>query len=144
MSQSKENPILKDESIYPSAEELKKVMGKNYASFEAFMSAVTRDDIGLIPEWRYYTDGNNWLCKITYKKKTIIWLSVWTDCFKLAFYFNERTAPGLYELDIPQEIKDRFAEASEGKKFKAMVFEAREDVDLDVLLRLIEYKKKVK
>lgn len=29
------------------------------------------------PEWRYYKDGKSWLCKITQKNKTIVWISLW-------------------------------------------------------------------
>ena len=144
MPQIKERPILKDPEIFPSPEVLKERMGKNYPSYEALIHAITTEDIGLDPQWTYYKDGNNWLCKIVHKKKTIIWLSVWADCFKIGLYFNERTAPGVYELDIPQDIKDSFAEAEKGKKFKPLVFEVREEIDLDVVMRLVEYKKRVK
>jgi hypothetical protein len=144
MNDQKEKPILKDPDIYPSAEVLKDTMGKNYPAYEKLMAVITRDDIGLIPEWRYYNDGNNWLCKITYKKKTIIWLSVWADHFKVGFYFNKKTAPGVFDLDIPQEIKDRFTEASEGKEFKLLVIDVKEGIELEVVKILIEYKKKVK
>ena len=144
MPQPKDKPILKDPNIYPSTEVLSDVLDKSYPAYEELMETICREAIGLIPEWRYYKDGNAWLCKIVHKKKTIIWLSVWADCFKIALYFNERTAPGIYELDIPQDIKDSFAKASEGKKFKPLVIEVREGVDLGVVLRLVEYKKRVK
>ena len=139
-----DKPILKDETIYPSAEVLSEVLGHGYPAYEELMETICREAIGLIPEWRYYKDGNVWLCKIVHKKKTIIWLSAWVDCFKIALYFNERTAPGIYELDIPQDIKDRFTQVSEGKKFKPLVFEVREGIDLGVVLKLVEYKKRMK
>ncbi|PKP08994.1 MAG: hypothetical protein CVU09_13085 [Bacteroidetes bacterium HGW-Bacteroidetes-4] len=37
-------------------------------------------------QWRYYNDGKAWLCKVSYKKKTVFWLSVWEAYFKVAFY----------------------------------------------------------
>jgi Protein of unknown function (DUF3788) len=137
-----DKPILKDESIYPSADVLSEVLGRGYPAYEELMETICREAIGLEPLWRYYKDGNAWLCKIVHKKKTIIWLSVWADCFKIGLYFNERTAPGVYELNIPQDIKDRFTQASEGKKFKPLVIEVRERIDLGVVLELVEYKKK--
>lgn len=139
-----ERPILKDPNVTPSGDVLENVMGKNYPSFEKLIAAITTEEIGLDPQWNYYKDGGAWLCKIVHKKTTVIWLSIWEDHFKLAFYFNERTAPGVYELDIPQDIKDRFAEAEKGKKFKPLVIDVREEIELGVVLLLIEYKKKAK
>jgi len=139
-----ERPILKDESIYPSTDVLNEVLGRGYPAYEELMDTITREEIGLIPEWRYYNDGKAWLCKIVHKKKTIIWLSIWADHFKVAFYFNKKTAPGVYDLEIPQELKDQFAETEKGKNFKPFMIEVREEIDLEVVLRLIEYKKKAK
>jgi hypothetical protein len=142
MPKTKEQPILKDPDIFPSAEVLKDALGISYPAYEKLMAAITDESIGLDPQWNYYKDGGAWLCKIVHKKTTVIWLSVCTDSFKLAFYFNERTAPGVYDLDIPKTIKDRFTEASEGKKFKPLVLEVGEEIDIEVVMEIVEYKKK--
>jgi hypothetical protein len=144
MPKTKERPILKDPNIFPSAEVLKDALGKSYTAYEKLMAAITDESVGLDPQWNYYKDGGAWLCKIVHKKTTVIWLSVWETGFKLAFYFNERTAPGVYDLDIPQDIKDRFTQASEGKKFKPLVLEVGEEIDMGVVMKIVEYKKKAK
>ncbi len=127
--------------IYPSAEVLKDALGKSYVSFEKLMTTITTEEVGLEPQWNYYKDGNAWLCKIVHKKKTIIWLSVWADHFEVVLYFNKKTAPGVFDLDIPQELKDQFDKAQTGVNFKPMVFEVSEEIDLDVVLKVVEYKK---
>lgn len=137
-----EKSILKDSEMYPSGEVLKKLMGRNYASYEALISAITKEQVSLDPQWIYYNDLKSWLCKIVYKKKTIIWLSVFADYFTVGFYFNNKTAPGVYDLDIPKDIKESFAEASEGKSFKPLIIEVREEIELGVVMKLVEYKKK--
>lgn len=139
-----EKPLLKDPNVFPDTGVLKDALGNSYPAYEKLMSAITDETIGLDPLWTYYNDGHNWLCKIVYKKKTVIWLSVWEDCFKLGFYFNERTGPGVYDLNIPQDIKDRFTEASEGKKFKPLVIDISDEIDLDVVMKLVDYKKRIK
>ena len=144
MAKSKERPILKDPDIFPSADVLKDTLVKSYPAYEKLMAVITDENVGLDPQWNYYKDGGAWLCKIVHKKTTVIWLSVWEDGFKLAFYFNERTAPGVYDLDIPQAVKDRFTQASEGKKFKPLVLEVGEEIDLEVVMTIVEYKKKIK
>jgi len=144
MPKTKERPILKDPDIFPSAEVLKDALGKSYAAYETLITAITDENVGLDPQWTYYKDGGAWLCKIVHKKKTVIWLSVWADHFEVVLYFNKKTAPGVYELDIPQAIKDNFAEAEKGKSFKPMVFKVREEINLSILLKVVEYKKKTK
>ena len=142
MSQTKDRPILNAPDIYPSADVLKKALGKSHTPYETLMAAITDEKVCLDPQWNYYKDGNNWLCKIVHKKTTVIWLSVWKTGFKLGFYFNERTAPGVYDLDIPQAIKDRFTQASEGKKFKPLILEIGEEIDMEVVMKVVEYKKR--
>lgn len=64
---------------------LSKQLLHTYLQIENIVSA-----LGLNAEWRYYHDGKAWLCKITNKKKTIAWLSLWNDCIKTSFYFTEK------------------------------------------------------
>ncbi|MFC2185733.1 DUF3788 family protein [Fulvivirgaceae bacterium LMO-SS25] len=66
---------------------------------------------GLTLNWRYYKDGKAWLGKVTYKKKTIVWLSVWKEYIKAGFYFTEKTRQGVMDLDFNDAIKSSFAGA---------------------------------
>ena len=74
-----------------------------YQTYEELLKMVS--EMGLSHEWRYYNDGKAWLCKITHKKKTVAWLSLWENTFKTGFYFTEKTGAGIISLDIDNKIK---------------------------------------
>jgi hypothetical protein len=61
-------------------------MAASYPAYQALMQEVNLPETPWQVQWRYYNDGKAWLCKVSYKKKTVFWLSVWEACFKVAFY----------------------------------------------------------
>lgn len=135
-----EIPLLKDPNVFPTAEVLDNELGKTYSVFRAFMNAVESEDFQLSPEWRYYKDGKAWLCKITFKKKTVVWLSVWPDCFKLGFYFTEKSGGGIPGLKIDDSIKEFYLNHNPIGKLKPIVVEVRMKSQLDDINTLIKYK----
>lgn len=135
-----ENPLLKDPDIFPTAEVLDKVLGNLYPVFREFMDTIESEDFGLSPEWRYYKDGKAWLCKNTYKKKTVFWLSVWSDCFKVAFYFTEKSGSGIPGLIIDDSIKESYLNHKAIGKLKPLVIEGRMKSQLEDINTLIKYK----
>lgn len=82
---------LRDREIIPSDLVLKNVLGDSgYSVLALFFETIIGADYGLNIAWRYYNDGKAWLGKVTHKKKTILWLSVWDGFFKTGFYFTEK------------------------------------------------------
>ena len=135
-----ELPLLKDPDIFPTSEVLEKVLDKKYPVFKEFISTAESEEYKLKPEWRYYKDGKAWLCKITLKKKTVVWLSVWSDCFKLGLYFTEKTGEGIPVLDIDDSIKEFYLNHKPIGKLKPIAVEVRNKSQLADINTLIEYK----
>jgi len=132
--------LLKDPEIEPTKEVLEKVLGEKYPVFSEFMDTAESDDLKLSPEWRYYKDGKAWLCKITFRKKTVVWLSVWSDCFKLGLYFTEKSGEGIPGLNIDDSIKDFYINHKPIGKLKPIVVEVRMKSQLVDINTLIKYK----
>jgi len=132
--------LLKDPDVLPSAEVLKKVLDKKYQVFKEFITTAESEEFKLIPNWRYYKDGKAWFCKITLKKKTIVWLSVWSDCFKVAFYFTEKSGGGIPGLKIDDSIKEFYLNHKPIGKLKPIVVEVRMKSQLVDINTLIKYK----
>lgn len=99
---------------------------------------------GLTLEWRYYKDGKAWLGKVTYKGKTILWLSVWDEFMKTSFYFTEKTRAGVLDLDIDNNIKSSFAIVKPIGKLIPLVLEIKNEEALKELKCVIDYKTKLK
>ena len=132
--------LLIDPDVFPSAEVLGKALDKKYPVFKEFICTVESEDLKLIPNWRYYKDGKAWLCKITLKKKTVVWLSVWSDCFKVAFYFTEKSGEGIPGLRIDDSIKEFYLNHKPIGKLKPIVVEVRSKSQLVDINTLIKYK----
>ena len=132
--------ILTDPEVFPSAEVLEKALGKTYPVLKEFLETMESDAFNFTPEWRYYRDGNSWLCKITFKKKTVVWVSVWSDCFRAALYFTEKTGEGIPDLKIDDSIKEDYLGHKPVGKLKPVVIELRNKSQLQDLYTLLRYK----
>lgn len=132
--------LLKDPDTLPTKEIQEKVLGKKYPVFREFMNTAESEEFELKPEWRYYKDGKAWLCKITFRKKTVVWLSVWSDCFKLGFYFTEASGGGISRLKIDDSIKEFYLNHKPIGKLKPIVIEVRVKSQLVDINTLIKYK----
>jgi len=133
---------LNDPDKAPDASTLKPLLKRSYAAYEKLIAAIAEPPLQLTHEWRFYKDGKAWLCKITHKKKTVAWLSVWDGHFKLAFYFSEKAGSGITELDIDQTLKNQYATAEPIGKLHPLVVEVEKSSQLADLLTLMAYKMK--
>lgn len=139
-----ENIQLRNPDIRPTNEVLSNILGISFSVYTELMDIITNQPYCFIPEWNYYNDGKAWLCKVCYKKKTIFWLSVWDQYFKIAFYFTEKTKTGLFDLNIEPIIKESFKhEKSIGKLLPLVILMKQKDQLAD-LLTIANYKKSLK
>ena len=135
--------LLRDPDIFPSSEVLEKNLGKDlFKVYQELMVEVS--EMGLNPEWNYYKDGKSWLCKILNKKKTVFWLSIWDGYCKTSFFFTAKNGLALEDLDIDNRIKEEFAQAKAIGRLLPLIINIQEKEQLDDLLKIIDYKKKLK
>ncbi|MBW6498409.1 MAG: DUF3788 domain-containing protein [Bacteroidales bacterium] len=139
-----EKPALQQQDVFPTEEVIKGVLKGAFPAYLQFMDAINSPDLGLQPEWNYFKDGKAWLCKVTHKKKTVFWLSVWEGFFKCGFYFTEKTAPGVYELDVSESLKDIFHQEKPVGRLRPMIINVYNKDQIRDPLKIIEYKKGLK
>lgn len=137
--------LLRDAEITPTMDVLENVIGKDiFSVYEKIYKTITSSEFELNPEWNFYKDGKAWLCKVSYKKKTVFWLSVWDTGIKTGFYFTEKTRSGVLELAINDEIKQRFESVKLIGKLIPLTLVVENEAQLDDLKKLIVYKKALK
>ncbi|KAB3535735.1 DUF3788 family protein [Alkaliphilus pronyensis] len=123
--------------IYPNEDVLKHALCKNYENYQTMLKIF--DYHGLDCEWRYYNDGKAWLCKVVQNKRTIVWVSIWTDYIKTGFYFSPKHIYKVRELDISDVIKGQAPTEDKIKKFNEIVFEINDMsllADLEKVIKL--------
>jgi hypothetical protein len=139
-----ENMMMRDEHITPTADVLKKVLKDSYPAYERWMNTLTLSGQDYSPEINYYRDGKAWLCKGIYKKKTVFWLSYWDGFFKISFYFTEKSAGGLLDLDIAPHLKEDFRNYKPAGKFLPFSAMVNTEEQLNDLFKVAAYKKSLK
>ena len=136
--------LLREKEVEPSNDVLENVMGKDLFLIYQELIEIFTHEFNLDPQWHFFKDGNSWLCKVVHKKKTILWLSVWSGYIKTSFYFTEKTGKGVLELDIDNQIKKLFELAKPIGKLLPLTFEINHQNQLKDLKEVIRYKKELK
>lgn len=135
--------LLSDPDQFPDDELFQRILDKpRYNIIRKIVESFI--ETGLALEWRYYKDGKAWLGKVTYRKKTILWLSVWDESIKVGFYFTEKSRLGVLNLDIDNHVKSSFAIVKPIGKLIPLVLEIKNEETLRVLKIIMDYKKNLK
>ncbi len=139
-----EKPCLKDENEYPDDEVLSSYLGKVKNTWDSFIELLAEDYPLFSGEWRYYKDGHNWLFKITKKKKTICWVSVFNKKFKTTFYFSDKAEELITASKLKKEFIDQFVHGKRYGKIRGLTVEIKKSTDLNTTKTLIGIKEQLK
>ena len=139
-----ETMLLRDPEQIPTDKVIQEALGDSYPAFAELVQKAVSAPCGLNADWNYYKDGKAWLCKVSYRKKTVFWLSVWANFFKVAFYFTEKNSTGIENLDISHSLKEQFGKAKLIGRLIPLVIDLTREEQIQDVLTLIEYKKKLK
>lgn len=141
MKPNNQTLLLRNEAIEPSDAVLEQTLGKELFAVYQALTTTIKQAFDLNTEWRFYKDGQAWLCKVTFKKKTIFWLSIWENIIKTGFYFTENTRMGVMELEIDEKIKEAFSEAKPIGKLIPLTIDIVQKEQLKDLGAVVTYKK---
>lgn len=139
-----EKPCLNDKDEYPNDEVLSRYLGKVKNTWDSFIGFINESYPSFSGEWRYYKDGKNWLYKITKKKKTICWVSIYNNKFKTTFYFPDKAEDIITASKLKKEYIDKFINGKRYGKTRGVTVEIKKSTDLNTTKTLIEIKEQVK
>ena len=130
---------LRDPNKYPDEAILQSILGDSYLAYKALLELY--DTMGMVYEWKYYTDGKAWLCKVQKKKKTVIWMSAWKEYMQATIYIHDKDIEKFKSLDIRKEVKERIVSAKKVGKSLPCMFEIRDqeilkDIEKVALLKI--------
>ena len=138
-----DKPILNDPDQYPTEEVIYSCIGRRKTLWISFFDMLGEQHPDFSQEWRYYKDGKNWLMKVTRKSKTIFWLSVRKNDFKIGFYFSDKAEELIDQSDISDDLKQQFKTGKRYGKIRGLtiVFRKKKDIEYAKLLIAIRLKK---
>lgn len=139
-----DKPCLNDKDEDPNDEVLNRHLGTAKRAWDSFHAFLKEDHPSFVTEWRYYNDGKSWLCKVTQKKKTVCWVSVWDRLFKTTFYFPDRAEELIAASELEKEYVDQFVNGKKYGKIRGVTVEIKKPSDLKATKILIGIKEQVK
>lgn len=139
-----EERVLSDKSQFPTEEIIFSHIGDAKMFWESLFSNIHSNHPEFTEQWRYYNDGKSWLLKVTKKTKTLFWLSVHKDTFKIAFYFGDKAEPAIMASNISEELKSQFKNGKRYGKIRSISLTINTNNDIENVLDLIDTKLKVK
>ncbi len=132
------NIELIDPEIYPDNAVLEPLLGKGFAPYIELVDMAK--GMGMEAEWKYYKDGKAWLCKVQYRKRTIVWMSAWKNYIKATVYFADRFVEELMASELPIGVKSSLKEIKKVGKSIPLSFEIRNSKAIEYLRIAIDLK----
>lgn len=136
--------VLTDPNVQPTDELVFSIIGENSVYWEQLIDYLYENHFDITEEWRFYNDGKSWLYRTLRKKKTLYWIGVIKDTFRISFWFGDKAEPIIEASSIPENIKEEFRNAKRYGKLRAISIEIRSTEDLQNVISLVELKIKIK
>jgi hypothetical protein len=135
-----EAPILKDPNQYPTEDVIFSSIGSAKKLWISFFDYIRQNHPDFSEEWRYYNDGKNWLMKVVRKSKTVFWLSVWENAFRITFYFTDKAEETIDQSGISDELKTQFKNGKHYGKLRGLSIIFRNQTDIEYAKSIIAIK----
>jgi hypothetical protein len=129
-----------DETIVPNDELLFSIIGDKELIWKQTMSYLNDNNNNITEVWKFYKDGKSWLLRTTKKKKTIFWIRILNDTFRIAFWFAVKLEPIILESKLPQRIKEEYLKSKIFNKSRSIHIDVRDSLDFEIIKTLIDLK----
>ena len=136
--------VLSDKNVFPADDILYSIIGDKKIVWQKIMAYVKDNYKDITEEWRYYNDGKQWLFKVQQKKKTVFWIGVLKDTFRITFYFGNKAEPAITGSSLPKKLRDDFVEGKRYGNIRAITIKVTGQSDLENIYKLIDIKARLK
>jgi hypothetical protein len=136
--------VLADKSVKPNDEIVFSIIGDKSKLWQKILTYLHGNHADISEEWKFYNDGKSWLFRTLKKKKTIFWIRVLKGTFRVGFWFGDKAEPIIVQSDLPESIKNDFKNAKRYNLVRSVSIIMADTRDLDIVIKLIEIKLKIK
>ena len=137
-----EQVILSNKDQFPTEEIIFSHIGKTKIIWESIFKYIHTNHSDFSEQWRYYNDGKSWLLKITRKSKTIFWLSIIQNSFRITFYFGDKAEPAILGSTISDTLKKQFKDGKRFGKIRGLTLLMNSKKNIEFVKELISIKLK--
>lgn len=132
--------LLSDKTMIPTDDIIFSVIGDKKSLWQRIMKHVQDNYEDSEGEWNYYNDGKRWLFKLVQKKKTIFWIGILEDTFRVTFWFGDKADRMITESDLPEKIIDEFKSSKKYGAVRAVSIIINDNTDVENMLKLMAIK----
>ncbi len=136
--------VFSDKQVKPTEELIFSIIGDKKVLWLKIMKYLSDNYKDASGTWNYYNDGKQWLYKMVQKKKTIFWLAVMKDTFRVTFYFGDKAEPFIVASDLSQSVKNDFLTGKHYGKIRAISTKMTKSSDVETIIKLINIKTRLK
>jgi len=136
--------MFSDKEVKPTEELIFSIIKEKKNLWHELMNHVHENYPASSGDWHYYNDGKQWLFKLVLKKKTLFWLSLFEETFRVTFYFGDKALPVIEESDLPQSIKNDFKTGKKYGAIRGITVLVNDKSDVANIQKLIDIKSKMK
>jgi Protein of unknown function (DUF3788) len=133
-------PILTDKEQFPGDDVIFAHLGRRRALWEALFGFIETRHPDCVAQWRYYNDGKSWLLNLSRKKKTVFWLSLVGNTFRITAYFTEKARDAIRTSALSEEPKEQFMGREPIGKLRGITITFRKKRDVEDAKALIALK----
>ena len=139
-----EPPILTNKNEFPTEEIIFSHIGKSKVLWQSVFEFIHTTHPDLSEEWRYYNDGKSWLLKVVKKTKTVYWISLLKNSFRMTFYFTDKAEQLILDSSISDELKEQFKNGKHYNKIRGLTINFKYKKDVEYAKVLIALKLSLK
>ena len=132
--------VFNDESIHPDNDLVFSVIGDKQLVWKQVMSYLYDNNSDISEVWKYYNDGKSWLFRTLKKKKTIFWINILEDTFRIAFWFADRLEPIILSSKLPGHILEEYGKARHYNRSRCIFIDVEDHGDLENIKILLDLK----
>ena len=136
--------VLTDKSTFPGDELIFSIIGENRLHWQKFINAIREKYPDAEEVWKYYNDGKSWLFRAILKKKTLFWIGVLKDTFRITVYFSDKAEAMIEQSSLPEGMKADFKNGKHYGRIRSVTIKVSHTDDIDNALQLVEIRAALK
>lgn len=134
--------ILNDKLVKPNDDLIFSIIGDRQLLWKQTMSYLYDNNKDVSEEWKYYNDGKSWFFRALKKKKTVFWIGILEDTFRISFWFAEKLEPIILQSNLPENFKSDYKNAKAFNKSRCIYVDMKDADDFENIKKLIDLKLK--
>jgi len=139
-----EQHVLIDKNIFPTDEIIYSYIGKSKILWQSVFEYIHINHPELTEQWKFYNDGKCWLLKVSKKTKTIFWVAILKDTFRMTFYFTDKAEQVINNSPISDDLKDQYKNGKRYNKIRGLSIFLKYKRDVEYAKSLIRIKLSIK